>query len=175
MALRFKVIWLSLLLAVNTAQAQDRGASLETERGNLKIVYLFNIAKFVSWPDESESVRLCLRADSPIRRFALELHGRSLGDGRRFVLETLPRPADGCDIVFDDAVDTQESNTHSNWDTPAVLTVSDSPQAIERGFAVQLFFEAEKLRFAVNHRTVTSADYQVSSKLMRLARLPEGS
>ena len=165
------------MLAADVAHTQDLGVSLETERGilaKLKTAYLFNIAKFVSWPDASSTVQLCLRADSPVRRFASELDGRSLGDGRAIRLATLRDSAARCHIIFDDAPRPTPPNNEDWQFDGGVLTISDAPDAIDNGFAVQLFFESEKLRFAVDSETVKNANYVISSKLMRLARSPEG-
>ena len=163
----------ALLLAYCTpCGAENLGLSLEAEAGilaKLQVAYLFNIARYVTWPRAEGAVHLCLASNSALARYAHEVDGHDLDDGRK--LEVLVTPADlsRCQILF----------IRRNEDTavadprgagPGVLIVSDRPDAVARGYAMQFFVHENSLHFAVNADIMAGADYRVSSKLMRLAK-----
>lgn len=169
----FRACGLLFWLLCAIAQAQDLNASIELERGilaKLKTAYLFNMVKFVTWPEQDQDVFLCLRSNSPVMRFAEQLDGRALGDGRKIRIRPISDAGTVCSMVYDDLPSEDRAKAGVTWDAGSVLTISDKPNAIADGFAIRLFFESKKLQFAVNPEQVQQADYRISSKLMRLAR-----
>lgn len=131
----------------------------------LKTAYLFNIAKFVSWPQATERVRLCIDTSAPVGRVAQTLHGRELEPGRQIVISHGPDAAGACDIVYEEypAGATIERSED-------MLTISDSPDALNSGFVIGLFLQRDKLRFEVDQDRLRSAPYRISSKLLQLSR-----
>lgn len=169
-----RLLLTGLVLAASSARgAADRGLAItiETERGvlaKLETAYLFNIARFVTWRPDDQEVRLCLPDESPLLRYAQELNGRDLGDGRRFAVAVLDGSHSRCDIVFIHA-----AFKPAGWTLPggaSTLLVSDRPDALARGYGLQFFLQEDSVRFAANAEAIGRADYRISSKLLRLAR-----
>ena len=163
-----------LLIAGGTG-AQRLNPSLETERAVIlpaKVAYLFNIAKFVAFPGDRATVALCIDESSPLWAHAQSLDGRDLGDGRQL---SVRRSGGGaCDIAFSD--ESSAGDVAGGLPSPAdgheVLHVSDMHNATGLGFAIEIYFENERLGFAVNESLIRNASYSVSSKLLRLSRPP---
>lgn len=166
---------LLLLAAAGRGAAGERSLSvpIETEHGllaKLQTAYLYNIARFVTWRGEASEVWLCLPAESPLLRYAIELDGHDLGDGRQFRVGPLAGTA-RCDLAFVHAALRQGAAESARLtQNPDLLTVSDRPDALERGYALQFFLEEDSVRFAAGGDVLAHATYKVSSKLLRLAR-----
>ncbi len=166
------------LAALAARGAADRGLAItiETERGvlaKLETAYVFNIARFVTWRPDDQEVRLCLPDESPLLRYAQELNGRDLGDGRRFVVAALDGSRTRCDIVFIHAAYKQAGRALPA-DAATTLLVSDRPDALARGYVLQFFLQEDSVRFAANADVLGRAEYRISSKLLRLARPAPG-
>jgi hypothetical protein len=55
-----------------------------------------------------------------------------------------------------------------------VLTVGDSDGLAERGVIINMFIEDSKVRFEINQAAALKSKLQISSRLLRLARLAGG-
>lgn len=146
------------------------GVTLEIERGilaKLQTAYLFNMARFVAWPHPEAPVRLCLAADSPLARYAREIDGRELGDGRTLVVVLGDIDPHACSLAF---VHGSTTPAAIRGGSTSMLTVGDAPDALQHGYAMQFFLQADTVHFAVNNDLIAHADYRISSKLLRLAR-----
>ena len=161
--------------AVRCGPGDGLGVSLETQKGllaKLQMAYVFHIARFVTWPHDDGAVRLCLASESALARYARELDGRDLGDGRHLVLELGAIDFAHCDIAFFRNSEPVPAGVAAGTAPLTALTISDRADALRRGFAMQLFLEADAVRIAINADLVARADYHTSSKLLRLARPP---
>ncbi|MCP5180416.1 MAG: YfiR family protein [Pseudomonadales bacterium] len=168
MALRTTLLALSMLAWSTPSQTKDDDALLVLAR--LKTAYLFNIAKFVSWPGDLDTVTLCISGDGNVASLSRALEGRDIGGGRTLVVRTGAEAGDGCAIYYEDQ-DYHTLGAEGGFPSYS-LTISDADGALGKGFAIQLFMEREKLRFAVNADVVRGAGYQISANLLRLARTP---
>ena len=160
-------------LAPRAGAPPGLGVSLEVERGllaKLQTAYIFNIARFVTWPHDDGVVRLCLPAESPLARYARELDGHDVGEERKLSLAVGPLDLAHCDIAFVRVAEAVPPALGAGSAPARTLLISDRPDALARGFAMQLFVEADTVRFAVNGEIVSRAEYRASSKLLRLAR-----
>ena len=163
------VVGVLLLLAFGSATLVCAAESdHEAALIKLKTAYLFNIAKFVHWPQPDSQIRLCIDRNHPLVSIALDLNGRSLGDGRNLVVESMSAPTAECNVYYASGgvpviQDDAEQQT---------LMISDEPVGLENGFAIQLFLQRDKLRFAVNNDRIREASYRISSNMLRLARKP---
>ena len=159
------MLWLLLAAVVPGAWADEA----DERMAKLKTAYLFNIAKFVRWPESNESIRLCIQASSQLLPVATQITGRELGDGRVVTVVEVVQPEISCHVYFGSG--TLLASVPGNGPT-VTLTVGDGARALEQGFAIQLFMQRDKLRFAVNRDRIQDAPFQISSNLLRLARSP---
>ncbi len=169
--------WLALAtVACATAVAQPLADSLEERRSQakLKAAYLFNIARFVTWPDSPSEVSLCIHNKSAVLSLAGALQGRALGGGRSLAVRAA-RDIHDCHIFL--APDGWEMTEHDGV-SPATLkrtlVIGDTGASAPVDAALQLYVDAGKLRFFVVDNELRQAEFQISSKLMRLARIRGG-
>jgi YfiR/HmsC-like len=143
----------------------------------VKAVFLYNFAKYVSWPsavvgDRSPAeVRICVTADDAFYALLKDaVEGESI-DGKPLLPVALEGLDDArtCHILY--VGDTQTLDAKA-WlgavRNRQVLTVGDGPLTDE--IVITFVRDQNRLRFDVNRTDGTRRGLNISSKLLRLAR-----
>jgi hypothetical protein len=156
------------------------GQDLSPSEYEIKAAFVFNFAKFVTWPEKSFT--------SPDQPFTIGILGRDpfgdtledvIGDktvqGRKIEILRLRRlqghPA--CHILF--IAESERPDLRdilSQLEGTGVLTVSDMPEFAARGGMIQLVMENYKVRFAIHTPSAERAGLKISAKLLSLAITP---
>ncbi len=92
----------------------------------------------------------------------------------RVVALGLKSPPDFCNMVF---VDKQHSSAwfkHHSKQYRGQLLVGEKSDFINRGGVINFFLEGDKLRFEVSIDNAQRRGVQISSRLLRLAKIVEG-
>jgi hypothetical protein len=160
---------LALGLPVTAASADVNSA-----KANL----LYNIARFVEWPDAkavpgSPLILTILGEDELAGDLAGVLSSKSVNGHPVFVrFARRPQDAKGSQILYvaSSAVP-QMGDVLAVVDTAAVLTVSDAPGFAAHGGMVGFSTEGERVRFEVNLGRAERTGLRLSAKLLSLARL----
>jgi hypothetical protein len=144
---------------------------------NVKAVFLFNFAKYVTWPpvnlgDRSPAeVRVCVTANDAF--FALlkaAVQGEDI-DGKPLLpiaLEGLDE-AKTCQILY--VGDSRSADAKAWFDAvkgSQVLTVADGP--LNDDSVIAFVRDSNRIRFDINRAAAGRRHLNVSSKLLRLAR-----
>jgi hypothetical protein len=169
-----------LALAGATSTLPQDTPSVEYQ---LKAAFLFNFAKFVSWPPDAfqsdkAPISLCVFRHDPFGG-ALDQVIREKAINNRELLarriKDLPE-LKACQLVFvSETEERQLPEILSSLKGASALVVGESADFAERGGAIQFFLENNKLRFAVNVDAIQRARLQASSKLLALARIVHDS
>ena len=172
--LRAAVVAAVVCLGGTGVRAQTGAAPIEA---NVKAVFLFNFAKYVTWPPVNlgerspAEVRVCVTANNSfftLLRAAVQgedIDGKPL---QPVALEGLD-DAKTCQILyFGDA----ESADGKAWLNAVrgfqVLTVADG--ALTNDTVIAFVRENNRIRFDINRAAASRRGLNVSSKLLRLAR-----
>jgi hypothetical protein len=153
--------------------------SAQTSRTNdyqAQAVYLYNLAKFVRWPESPhDAVTVCVAGPEAYFN-ALKQLSISEEDAEPFEVRAVERTEQmaGCDIVY------IESKEHTDeWLTACngkpELTVSDLPDFLDRGGMIQLTPAEDRVRFAVDLRPVSNSGLTLSSELLKVATTIRGA
>jgi hypothetical protein len=176
------VRWLAGLLL---ALALSAAAALPAEaRGSdppqlqaLKAGFLFNFARFTSWPAEKrprDLVRFCPLRGSLAPQLLADWGEKRIGGQRvdvRILAQDLERLED-CHVVFgSDAVALTAPATRDRALAAHVLLVSDAPGFASAGGHIGLIEDGGRLRFQVNLAAVRAAGLKLSARMLRLARV----
>ncbi|MEW6278100.1 MAG: YfiR family protein [Candidatus Eremiobacterota bacterium] len=152
-------------------------AAPPSREDELKAAIVFNFLKFVEWPgDSSPTVTVGLLGKNPLDGALRAFHGRTLGD-RRVAVRPIDSAASGgvhCVYIGPSAAGNVASILKTLGDR-SVLTVSDIPRFAEQGGGLGLFREGDRIRFSANLRSLRSSRLKVSSRLLSLARIVDGS
>jgi hypothetical protein len=171
---RLATVIVVCLLGAAAARAQSPAVSIEE---NVKAVFLYNFAKYVTWPAVTlgerspAEVRICVTAnDGFFRLLRGAVQGETI-DGKPLV----PVALDGldeartCQILY--VRDTQTADAKA-WlgavRGAQVLTVGDG--ALTDETVITFVRDQNRLRFDVNRAAGSRRGLNVSSKLLRLAR-----
>jgi len=143
-----------------------------------KALMLWNIAKFVEWPDLSTDVHsplvfTILGEDDLAASLAGVLSSKSV-NGRPVFVRFARRPQDakGSQMLYVAATEVPHmSEVLAAVDATPVLTVSDAPGFAAHGGMVGFTSEGERVRFEVNLGHAEKTGLKLSAKLLALARL----
>ena len=165
------LILLSLLLAFFSSSpaiaAPDR----------LKAAYLYNFAKLTYWPlhklsDKDDTLTICTSASDSFTQELTEISRKPVsGHKVQVVALGLGSIPDFCHIVF---VDKQHSEAWFKRHQAAYegqLLVGEIPGFIGKGGVINFFLEGDKLRFEVSIDNAAKRGVQISSRLLRLAKI----
>jgi hypothetical protein len=164
------------LLVARPAAAADEETAFDEYK--VKAAYLYNLTKFVTWPDssfpspDSDFVIAILGADpfgQPMDQLLLDRTaiGRRIRLERVDSVERLAR----CHILFISR--SMESGAQTILEQLAgqpVLTVSDMAGFGEIGGVFAFYLEGPNVRFEVNQSAARKSGLQVSAKLLSLAK-----
>ncbi len=176
-AIRAGWVMLAFLAAAGRLWAQP---PISTEY-QIKAVFLFNFAQFVTWPAEvftapDQPFRIGILGEDPFGNFMDQTVQGEKVNGHPLVIEryTSADDARDCQILF-----VSHSGTIPLRDIlerlrgVSVLTVGDGEGFIRGGGIIRFFTENNKIHLKVNLEAAKRANLSISSKMLRLAQIVE--
>jgi hypothetical protein len=142
------------------------------KENKLKAAYLLNFTKFIEWPIEDPSIErqplyICLQDLTPFDVFLKQLiSSRSAIPAKRSIKVVSLDGAKVCDLTY--------LYSTTSVISPVVLasvTVADSQEVDHLQAAITFYLDQRKLRFEVDMATLKTLNVNVSSELLKLARL----
>lgn len=142
----------------------------------VKAAFLYNFTQFVEWPAESFDAAnapfvIGIVGNDPFGKYIDDIVAGEKTMGHPIVVKRYDDIADaeGCHILF-------LSRSYAKSDTTGLqrenmLTVSDANNFAAYGGIIGFFTESGKIRFQVNLLAAKSANLQISSKLLRVAKV----
>ncbi len=144
----------------------------------LKAVFLYNFAKFTTWPAESfrdpqAPLRVCIIGDDPFGAAMESIEGKSIKKRRLAVIRIAQiSDAERCHILFIST--SEEERLRAILDDlheRPILTISDMPNFARAGGTISLKTVGDQIRFDINVDAANAADLRLSSKLLRLGNI----
>lgn len=151
------------------------GSAAEDAEARLKVAFLFNFAKFVTWPEPEfsaqQTISICVSGESSLGDALNGLKGKT-AQGREVVVKRDVKidQLAFCHIAF---IGSSEQERVSKILTAAgkgVLTVSDMPAFVDAGGVIGLSVLDNKVGFDVNLEAAQQADLKISAQLLKVAR-----
>jgi hypothetical protein len=144
----------------------------------LKAAFLYNFAKFTEWPADAlpagVPLALCVVGDRAVAQSLQQaVTGKRIG-GHPLVMQQIDAdgPVRTCHLIYAGDINTRTAlQLLDATKGQAVLTVSDLDRFAQIGGTAQLFFEGERMRFAVNVDAAQRGRLRLSSQLLALARI----
>ena len=140
----------------------------------VEAAYLFNFAKFVTWPTatKSEVLNICILGKDPFGAALDQIVSGEAIQGRRLAVLRFTSEREGtpCAILF---IGSSEAS-HLERDLSAVaslpvLTVSDIPGFMQNGGTIQFVLDQNRVRFEVNLNAARKSGIVLSSQLLKVA------
>ncbi len=166
---------LAVLAAIGDAAGTANATVQRADQ--LKAGYLLNVATFVEWPRSVPTTRLtvCFVGGKGVRdALASDIHTNMVGERHLAVrdLADSEMPV-GCNVLYLDAAMMPEGPHEPNTAEPAILTVSDAKAFAHIGGMIELFSDANHLRFNIHVASAQKAGLHISSSVLQLAAVVE--
>jgi hypothetical protein len=172
--LLFFSIILLLLCPCFTLAAQP---AVESEY-RLKAAFLYNFAKYVTWPDtekNGEKFIIGILGENPFGAELDIIQGKMINDASIEIrqYESIEEARD-CSILFIGPSERENiSDITNELKRHRILTVSDTKGYAHMGVMINLYEDDNRLRFEINNRAAESAGLKISSHLLRLGKIIE--
>ena len=175
---RFMMILMMFPLFCQTAG--DPAMTSSPEEYEVKAAFIYNIAKFTDWPNDSlglsqdSQIVVGVLGEDPFGSSLDKVLGDKMVRGRTIRIERFKSVGDiqSCQILFISRSEASSiSDILSSLGPNAVLTVGDFEEFNRRGGMIRLYVEQNRVRLAINIRAVTHADLKISSRLLNLATI----
>lgn len=146
----------------------------------VKAAFIYNFSRFIDWPQEAGETNadlyFCVLGEDPFGEALERLEGREV-QGRTLKTRRLERIDErgDCAIIYlspslaDDYTGLLDVISQER----GVLSISDIDGFAENGGVIELYLEKDKVRFAINIKAARRAGLEMSSQLLRLARIVE--
>ena len=144
----------------------------------VKAAFIYNVAKFVEWPDERASdarntINFCVFGADPFGKTLSSIEGRIV---RGKKMQTKPvrslREARDCHMLFISASEKEQlPRILATVKGLPVLTIADASGFAQQGVMINFYMEQNKVRFEVNEDKAKDSKLSISSQLLKLARI----
>ena len=144
----------------------------------VKAAFIHNFTKFIDWPSEAfegnnSPFRIGILGTGPIDKPLLNLNGkkaqkRSLEVSR---LQNLNDVSQYHIIFVNSSENGSMGSILSTVRGTGILTIGDTPGFLEQCGIINFYLKSGKIRFEVNIEASQRENLQISSKLLRLARI----
>lgn len=159
--------WLLLTFLLSTLPFGINSANGATFKPyQIKAVYIFRIANFIKWDNESEkqSLRFCVEGSNKVKEaLASIIQGKTI---RALNLELLATShPDDCDIIYLSASKYKQATIYGEHS----VTISDHKGFVRKGGVIELQTKNNKIRPRINLSNANLDDYTIGSSLLRIA------
>jgi len=147
-------------------------AQAPADEYRLKAAVLYKFAQFTEWPSSgNRPLGVCVQGRDPFGPSIDALQGQAIGQRRIEVQrKTAHEPLRGCDVLFiaGDALGQLPQVLEALRGAP-VLTVADSPGAVQRGVMLNMTLDAERISFEANLGAARAGRLRLDARLLQLA------
>jgi YfiR/HmsC-like len=143
---------------------------------DLKVAYLYNFINFTNWPELAEPTPgplvICAATGHPLSAALATLNNQP-AHNRVIAVQALPADGyDRCQVLLLSANEKEwlQKNRIKLASAP-ILIVSDDPAVSEQPVVIAMQIEGKRVVFSINATQARAAGLEISSKLLRLARV----
>jgi YfiR/HmsC-like len=164
---------LMLLVCASVVRAEGRIPEYD-----IKAAFLLNFARFVEWPNTGNFLGICVLGKDPFGKALDDVVDKQSAAGRPIVVRrvVLLEEARQCQILF---ISSSESyrlpEILTAFDKSQVLTVSEIDGFAAKGGIIGFFNGEKRVGFELNRDAASRARLNISSQLLRVARLIQDS
>ncbi|HMK49960.1 MAG TPA: YfiR family protein [Thermodesulfovibrionales bacterium] len=174
-------LWISsivlgfMLLTSARPQPASAGQSIPGEY-DVKAVFLYNILKFVDWPDKTgRTLDLCILGEDPFGHAFDFIQNKTIGNKKVVVKHVrTQRQIGDCQALFISSSEKEDIEhilrTAGRFN---ILTAGDTEGFSQKGVILNFYLEEDKLRFEINVVSLRRSGLSISSKVLHLARIIE--
>ncbi|HLY99262.1 MAG TPA: YfiR family protein [Candidatus Angelobacter sp.] len=175
-----RILTAIVLMAAVFAEIVPASAQhFSSEENRVKASFLFNFAKFITWPATAGATRskllFCIVGNPEVSAILKsQAEGQSIG-GRQIVIaevnpnDSLPQ-LENCQMIY---IGERAKNTDQVLDKVKrlpIVTVGEDIHFLQHGGIINLMHEDGRFKFQISLKAATQSGLSISSKLLQLAR-----
>jgi hypothetical protein len=147
-----------------------------SEEHQIKAAMIYNMVRFMEWPEEALSVaatqfRICTAGKGGLALAVEELRGKQL-KGRIVTVQHVTTSAAGCQVlVLSEPDRSATADLLEKVRTSAVVTVAESAGFARSGGVVGFVLQGGKVRFEINQTAAQRHRIRISAQLLKLAHI----
>lgn len=147
------------------------------EEGRARAAFLYNIARFVHWPEPTtgqpaDRLVVCVAGDDLGAGILARQYGDKTVQGRPLSAKTVASPdeARGCHMLYISHWKSKEAKAWlSSVGQAPVLTISDMPEFLNLGGIVVVSLDGLRVTFEINRDAALRTRLGISSHILRIA------
>ena len=167
------------LVIIHASVMPAPAQSFSAEESRIKASFLFNFAKFITWPAQADASQakllFCIVGSSEVSAILKsQAEGQSIGGRRIIIEETNPSNPlsrlDNCQLIY---IGERTKNSDQILDRVKklpIVTVGQDMHFLQHGGIINLMREDGRFKFQISLISATQAGLSISSKLLQLAR-----
>ena len=149
----------------------------------LKAAFLYNFTKFVEWPPDvfsspDDPITICVLGNNPFGSALAEAIHQKKVQERTLEFKSVSDPERICEckVLFVNSADRKRfQSVLGSISAHGILTVGENESFARDGGVINLKREGDKVRIQINAAAAKRQDIRISSRLMSLAEIVEGS
>lgn len=167
------LVWIASAAAIPTAHGQEK----EIGEYDVKTAFLYNVVKFVEWPDTSldnnSTVTIYILGDAPFGSALDTIRGKTI-KGKTVVVKktnSLNMLKNGDILFISNSEKERLEQILNRISRLPILTVGDTESFAKNGVIVNFYIEDKKIRFEINIEAANRAGLRISSNLLKLGKI----
>lgn len=167
-----------IIICINSSLFASQYDTLVAEESEVKVTLLYKFIKFIEWPkkvflEDSDAFNFCILGENPFGD-ALDLIKGKKVDHKTMVIQKCHdlEEVDKCHILY---ISSSEENRLmdilKSINGLSILTVGDMRKFSQNGGIINFYMENDTVRFEINIDAVNRSGLNISSKLLRLAKI----
>jgi len=159
--------------------AESTAISETADEYAVKAAYIYNILRFVSWPDSSplantKSLNICLFKEDPFDQYLEPISKKSISK-KQIKLKTIMQPSDAssCHLVFFEDNEQLEmfKDTNTPFNPSDSILLGDDIDFVKNGGLFSFYIEDNKVRLGASRTAIANTHLHISSLLLEVCKL----
>ncbi|OPY12112.1 YfiR family protein [Syntrophus buswellii] len=177
----FRILLLFFLIFTLSGWNSHQAEAVEPDPSQVKAAFVYNFIKFVFWPRESmppdaPDITLCVLGNDPLGNALESLSGKAASGKALSVKRIASRDeASICQVLYICRSESRQVKEILKDLPRGVLTIGDMKNFAAFGGMINFVIKDRKVSFEINPDAAATGEMQISSKLLRLAKLVRNS
>lgn len=174
---KYTAIIILILITVSFVPLSAGGQERKPGEYEVKAVFIYNLAKFIEWPDKifdnSSTLTLYILGDDPFGTDLDAITGKLI-KGKRIVVKQIDSPDDvekGGILFISSSGKEDLRDILKRISGLPILTVGDTKSFAQRGVMINFYIENNKIRFEINLDAANLAGLKISSNVLRMGTI----
>jgi hypothetical protein len=174
---KLAAILILMTITVAVVILPARGQDHKLGEYEVKAVVLYNLAKFIEWPDKSldksPTLPVYILGDNPFGAHLDAIKGKLI-KGKSVVIKQIdsPNALKNVGILFISSSEKEQlQDILQGISHRPILTVGDTRSFAQKGVMVNFYIENNKIRFEINLEAAKLAGLKISSNLLRMGKI----